>query len=133
MDGASPVQTQRHVIVPQMSRIYALWAIVIVITSFTGLTPLIIALTNGGPGNATMEVGLRLYQAAFSDGQYGYASAIGLATLAVVAIVIGVFLAGTRLWTWSRHRTWSNPAVAAPAGEARPAFGGSMVKASRAQ
>lgn len=98
VDGASPLQAQRHVVLPQVSRVYALWAIVIVITDFTGLTPLIIALTNGGPGNATMEVGLRLYEAAFSDGNYGYASAIGIATLVAVAVIIFALWLLVRLW-----------------------------------
>ena len=104
VDGASSIQAQWHVILPQIARIYGLWAIVIVITDFTGLTPLVIALTNGGPGSSTMEVGLRLYEAAFSDGQYGYASAIGLATVAFVAIVILLILALSRLWVWSQRR-----------------------------
>jgi ABC-type sugar transport system permease subunit len=38
----------------------------------------ILIMTNGGPGVATMVPGLRLYHAALSDFEYGYATAIGL-------------------------------------------------------
>ncbi|WP_198664519.1 carbohydrate ABC transporter permease [Jiangella endophytica] len=47
-------------------------------------------LTNGGPNNATLTIGLYLYQNAFQYFDFGYASAIGYAlTLIVVVIAVG--------------------------------------------
>lgn len=50
------------------------------IQSFEG----ILVLTDGGPGYSTMVPGLRMYNVAFSYGEMGYASAIGLVMFVVV-------------------------------------------------
>ena len=44
-------------------------------------------LTQGGPAWATEVPGLRMYQAAFNDGNLGYASAIGLVLFVVVLLM----------------------------------------------
>jgi lactose/L-arabinose transport system permease protein len=46
-------------------------------------------LTNGGPNNATLTIGLYLYQNAFQYFDFGYASAIGYA-LTIIVVVIAV-------------------------------------------
>lgn len=46
-------------------------------------------LTNGGPNNATLTIGLYLYQNAFQYFDFGYASAIGYA-LTLIVVVIAV-------------------------------------------
>lgn len=43
-----------------------------------------LVLTQGGPANATMVPGLYLYRAAFSLGQLGYASAIGVSLFVLI-------------------------------------------------
>ena len=46
----------------------------------------VVALTNGGPGNATTPLTLYMFQTAFTYGDYGYGSAIALLlTIAVPA------------------------------------------------
>ena len=45
---------------------------------------LILIMTNGGPGYASMVPGLLMYKAAFQDGRFGYACAIGTALFVVV-------------------------------------------------
>jgi raffinose/stachyose/melibiose transport system permease protein len=45
---------------------------------------LILIMTNGGPGYASMVPGLLMYEAAFQDGRFGYACAIGTAIFAVI-------------------------------------------------
>ena len=44
-------------------------------------------LTNGGPSNATLTVGMYLYQNAFQYFDFGYASAIGYALTAIVVLL----------------------------------------------
>ena len=44
-------------------------------------------LTNGGPSNATLTVGMYLYQNAFQYFDFGYASAIGYALTAIVVVL----------------------------------------------
>ncbi len=44
-------------------------------------------LTNGGPSNATLTVGMYLYQNAFQYFDFGYASAIGYVLTALVVLL----------------------------------------------
>ncbi|MBV7335021.1 sugar ABC transporter permease [Chloroflexi bacterium TSY] len=48
---------------------------------------LILIMTNGGPGYASMVPGLLMYEAAFQDGRFGYACAIGTALFVVIFIL----------------------------------------------
>jgi ABC-type sugar transport system permease subunit len=97
VDGASPWQVQRHVIFWQLLPVIEFWTILIVILSFTALFPLVFALTHGGPGHSTYVVDFDLYQEAFSSGRLGYASAIGIVLLAVIAAVAGFLIGALRL------------------------------------
>ena len=44
-------------------------------------------MTQGGPANATQTLVFRIYETAFSFYEYGYASAMGVALLGIVAVV----------------------------------------------
>ena len=90
VDGASPWQVQRHVIFWQMLPVIEFWAILIVILSFTALFPLIYTLTYGR--NDTSVVDFFLYQEAFTAGNLGYASAVGVVMLIAIAVVGGLVL-----------------------------------------
>jgi ABC-type sugar transport system permease subunit len=102
VDGASGRQIQRHVVFWQLLPVIEFWAIIIVILSFTAFFPLIYTLTQGGPGFATYTADFDLYQEAFANGRLGYASAIGVVLLLVVAVVAGLAVAllrGRRSYT----------------------------------
>lgn len=90
IDGASNFQIQRHVVFWQILPLIEFWAVLIVILSFTAFFPLIYTLTRGGPGFATYTVDFDLYQEAFSSGQFGYASAIGVMLMVMIALVAGL-------------------------------------------
>jgi ABC-type sugar transport system permease subunit len=47
----------------------------------------IAAMTNGGPGNATLTPSMQMYRVAFGDGELGYASTMGVALLVAVLLV----------------------------------------------
>lgn len=53
---------------------------------------LVYVLTAGGPGGSTRLPMLFAYEEAFRYGQYGYAAAMGLVMVAVVAVLLTVFL-----------------------------------------
>lgn len=95
VDGASPWQVQRHVVFWQLLPVIEFWAILILIASFTGFFPLIYTLTSGGPGFSTYTVDFDLYKEAFTTGALGYAAAIGVAMMAIIAalgaVLIGLF------------------------------------------
>jgi len=68
-------------------RMLTILAVVGAITSFDS----ILVLTHGGPGYATMVPALTMYTRAFTTGQFGYASAIGL-MLFVAAMALTVLI-----------------------------------------
>ncbi|MBA0051008.1 sugar ABC transporter permease [Streptomyces sp. AJS327] len=53
---------------------------------------LVYVLTNGGPGGETRLPMLYAYEEAFRYGQFGYAAAMGLAMIAVIAVFLTLFL-----------------------------------------
>ncbi len=97
VDGASPFQVQRHVIFWQLLPVIEFWAVLILIVSFTAFFPLIYTLTSGGPGTATYTVDFDLYVEAFKTGALGYASAIGVAMLAIMG-ALAAALVGLLRW-----------------------------------
>jgi ABC-type sugar transport system permease subunit len=90
VDGASGWQIQRHVVFWQLLPVIEFWAIIIVIASFTAFFPLIYTLTHGGPGFSTYTADFDLYQEAFTGGNLGYASAMGVILLIVIGLVAGL-------------------------------------------
>lgn len=96
IDGASPIQIQRHILFWQLLPVIEFWTILILIISFTSVFPLVYALTHGGPGTATYTVDFDVYIEAFSTGALGYASAIGVAMLAIIAAVGGAIIGALR-------------------------------------
>lgn len=99
LDGASWLQIQMHVVFWQMLPSIQFWSVIVLVSSFTGVFPLVYALTNGGPGHSTYFTDFALYQAAFQNGRLGYASAIGVTLLLIVAtlgIVQAVAVRGRR-------------------------------------
>jgi len=97
VDGASPLQVQKHVIFWQLLPVIEFWTILIVITSFIGVFPLIYVLTRGGPGTSTFTVDYLLYTEGFSNGNFGYAAAMGIALLVIIGVTSAVVL---RLLRW---------------------------------
>lgn len=82
IDGASAVSAFFRIEVPLLFgqiRLVLVIAVAGVLTSFTTF----LLMTDGGPGNATEVPGLVIFQDAFLQGQYGYASAIAVAVFAV--------------------------------------------------
>ena len=100
VDGASNLQIQRHVVFWELLPVIEFWAVLTAIISFTGVFPLIYALTRGGPGDSTFTVDFYLQQEAFANGNFGYASAIGVALLVIMAIAAGLLVAVLR---WRRR------------------------------
>lgn len=88
VDGATPLQSFRHVSVPSLLpevRIVLLLTIIFSIKSFD----LIFTMTRGGPANATLVPNLYMYQLGFDLGRYGYASAVAVIGAVLIFAVNG--------------------------------------------
>ena len=95
LDGATRATTLFRITVPLLwDTIQVAW-VYLAILAIDGFAVAQI-VTDGGPGYSSDVVGLRLYKTAFTDSQFGYASAIGVAMFFLTLSVAAVFLRVTR-------------------------------------
>jgi raffinose/stachyose/melibiose transport system permease protein len=87
LDGASPAQLFWRVTLPQLRYTVVTSSTLIIVGSLTYFD-IVYIMTSGGPGYTTRVLSLDMYQAAFSQNEFGYAS-----VLAVVLGVVGVGIA----------------------------------------
>jgi raffinose/stachyose/melibiose transport system permease protein len=90
LDGATGWSLVRHIVIP-LSLPVLLSAIIFSINGTLKVFDSIIALTNGGPGNATSPLTFYMFQTSFSYGEYGYGSTIAL-LLTIICLVVTVFI-----------------------------------------
>jgi len=87
IDGANAWQRLRYIILPMMKPLILFVVAIRTMDAFR-FFDLIYVLTNGGPGTATETITLYTYQLAFRLLEVGRASALGVLTLIVVAIMV---------------------------------------------
>ena len=87
LDGASPAKLFWRITLPQLRYTLVTSGILMIVGSLTYFD-IIYILTDGGPGYTTRVLSLDMYNVAFLQDQYGYAS-----VLAVILGVIGIAIA----------------------------------------
>jgi ABC-type sugar transport system permease subunit len=92
LDGASGFRLVRYVVLPALSPVL-FSALIFAMTGTLKVFDSVLALTGGGPGQATTPLTLYMFNTAFTAGQYGYASAIATA-LAVMCLIVTLLLFG---------------------------------------
>ena len=85
VDGASPWQQLRQVILPILRPQILIFLMLTTITSF-GIFGLVYFLTRGGPGNETEIIGIYIYNQAFRFFDIGFGSAAGVLLLIILLI-----------------------------------------------
>ena len=96
LDGASHWRLVRHIVLP-LSLPVLVSAIIFSINGTLKVFDSIVALTNGGPGNATTPLTLYMFQTAFSYGDYGYGATIAsLLTLMCLVVTLFIFRSSRR-------------------------------------
>lgn len=93
IDGASTWQSFRVITFPMMTPIILFNLVLGVITSLQVFTQILI-LTEGGPAGATRLIGIHIYQLAFQNQRFGYASAVSWSLFAV-AVAVSLLLIRT--------------------------------------
>lgn len=86
LEGASPFQRLRRVVLPLLMPTTLFILINAVIEAFR-LVDHVIALTRGGPNNSSQLLLHYIYQVAFNYWDTGYAAALSVALLAVLALI----------------------------------------------
>jgi raffinose/stachyose/melibiose transport system permease protein len=90
LDGASGWKLIRTIVLP-LSLPVLLSSVIFSINGTLKVFDSVIALTNGGPGNATTPLTLYMFQTSFTYGQYGYGSTIAL-MLAILCLLFTLFI-----------------------------------------
>jgi multiple sugar transport system permease protein len=102
IDGASAWRTFWSVTIPLISPTILLVSIVTMIAAMDVFVPIQV-LTEGGPGRSTTVISYLLYQTAFRQNDFGYASAIG--------VLLFVVTLGLTAVQWSSRRRWAHDEV----------------------
>ena len=91
VDGANYFERLRHIVAPSITGIVI---VALLVRSMDAIRyfDIITVTTNGGPGNTTKIIPIRLYETAFRFFDLGYAAAIGLGMLVFSILVANVFV-----------------------------------------
>jgi multiple sugar transport system permease protein len=91
VDGANYVERLRYIVAPSIAGVVI---VALLVRSMDAIRyfDIITVTTNGGPGNTTKIIPIRLYETAFRFFDLGYAAAIGLGMLVFSILVANVFV-----------------------------------------
>lgn len=93
IDGASNPRLVSNIVLPQLTPIL-FSALIFSINGTLKVFDSVLALTNGGPGQATTPLTLYMFNTAFSFGEYGYGSTIATA-LAILSLFVTLLIFGS--------------------------------------
>jgi len=97
IDGANSWQRFWHVTMPSMSPIIFYNLLMSLITNMQVVTPAL-ALTNGGPGNASCFMSYLMYIYAFRNSKFSYACAIAFVFFLLIAIFTVILFLTSKSW-----------------------------------
>ncbi|WP_293894167.1 MULTISPECIES: carbohydrate ABC transporter permease [unclassified Sphaerochaeta] len=97
IDGANSFQRFIHITVPCMTPIIFYNLLMALITNMQIVTPAL-ALTGGGPGNASTFMTYLMYRYAFVSNQLGYAGAISFIFFVIIALVTALLFSTSKGW-----------------------------------
>jgi multiple sugar transport system permease protein len=97
VDGANAVQKFRHVTLPLLTPVIFFNVVLGIIGSFQVFEVAFVA-TQGGPGEATYFYALHVYNKAFRDFEFGYASALSWFFFLVLIVFTQVQFRGSTRW-----------------------------------
>ncbi|MBV1852911.1 carbohydrate ABC transporter permease [Catellatospora tritici] len=86
VDGAGPWQRFRAVTLPGLRPVTFLVLILLTVQSFK-VFDLVVVMTDGGPGRATLVLSQQIYRRGIIEGEFGYASAISLVLFLLVLVL----------------------------------------------
>ena len=95
IDGCTGIKMIRYITIPLMKPT-AFVCIFLAITESLNMFPLIMSLTNGGPGHASENISLYIYNEAFKSHRMGYASALAVILTIIITIIAGLQMKLTR-------------------------------------
>ena len=98
MDGASGWQSFRRITIPMLTPITFFVSIMLTISCFK-VFDIIYTMTEGGPGRATNVLVMHIYQSAFTEYKFGYASAVAMVLFVMVLVITLIQFRMEKKWT----------------------------------
>jgi alpha-1,4-digalacturonate transport system permease protein len=89
IDGATPAKTFFKITMPMLKSTILVVLILATINAFKAYE-LVLVMTNGGPGYATKFIVQQVYQVAFMEDRLGYASAMSLVLMLIIAVFTAI-------------------------------------------
>lgn len=86
IDGAGWFQQFLKITFPMLAPALTITCMIVMIGSFKAFD-IVFAMTGGGPGHATETIGTILIQKGFTEGRYGYGSALGIVMFLFIAVI----------------------------------------------
>lgn len=99
IDGANGWQRFRAVTIPMLSPTILFSVTISLIGAFQLFTQALI-MTKGGPNNATLSMVLYLYNKAFAQVRFGYASAVAWVLFGIIVVFTLLFQRWSRHWVY---------------------------------
>ncbi len=99
IDGAGPWAKLLNVTLPMISPIAFFNAVMQIISSFQIFTPAYV-MTKGGPANASLFIGLYLYNNAFRQFQMGYAAALAWLVFMIILALTLLVIRTSPYWVY---------------------------------
>jgi multiple sugar transport system permease protein len=99
IDGAGPWAKLAHVTLPMISPIIFFNTVMQIIGSFQIFTPAYV-MTKGGPANASLFIGLYLYNNAFRHFQMGYAAALAWLVFVIIMGLTLLVIRSSPYWVY---------------------------------
>lgn len=97
LDGAGPISKFIRITLPMLSPVIFFTTIIGVINSFK-VFDLIFVLTGGGPGRSTHVLVYDIYNTAFKQFEYGYASAMAYMLFLLIFVISVIQFKGQKKW-----------------------------------
>lgn len=97
LDGANGIRQFRHITLPLLSP-QLFFVLTLYLIGAVKVFDSIVVLTNGGPGDASRSIVMYIYEKAFKSFDFGYASAISVTLLIVIAALTWLQFKGSKRW-----------------------------------
>lgn len=97
LDGAGPWRQFRSITIPLLSP-QIFFVVTLYLIGAIKVFDSIVVLTNGGPGDASRSVVMYIYEKGFQSFEFGYASAVAVSLLLIIAIVTAGQFRAARRW-----------------------------------
>lgn len=94
--GASRLQTFRWITMPALKPVIVI-SVILHVISLVNSPDLLLILTKGGPGNATMVLSLYAFENAYSDFDFGYSAALSVVMLALLLLFAYLYVRASNL------------------------------------